>query len=96
MFAASTSLFSARDLIDFRELVHLVMDCIEQVSKRQLVYSQMVSFFFVNKFLMAPVTGGEVLAGSQLPWLPDVISKTERLCFVLSHIRILCLIGFSP
>ena len=59
------------------------MDCIEQLSTRQLVHSRVVSLYFITKFLTALVTGQGVPAGAQLPWLPDEISKAESLlaCF---------------
>ena len=48
---------SARQVIDFGDPVRLVMDCIEQLSTRQLVHSRMFSLFIVTKLLTALVTG---------------------------------------
>ena len=74
---------SAEQLIGFGDPTRPVMDCIEQLSTRQLVHSRMVSLNFVNKFLTALVTGQEVRAGAQFPYLSDEISKVESLlsCF---------------
>ena len=68
---------SAGQLIDFSDPIRSVMDCIEQLSTRQLVHSRMVSLFLVTKLLTALVTGQEVSAGAQLPFLPDEISTEE-------------------
>ena len=53
----------AEELIDFGDPVRPMMDCIEQLSKRQLVHSRMISLFYVTKFLTAIVTGQENPAG---------------------------------
>ena len=55
------------------------MDCIKQLSTRQLVHIRMVSLLFVIKFLTKLVTGQEYPARAQLPCLPDKISKAETL-----------------
>ena len=74
---------SAGQLFEFLDLVHPVLDCIEQLSKRELVHSRIVSLYSVARFLMALVTGQEVPAGVQWPWLPDEISKAKSFlaCF---------------
>ena len=79
--------FSAEQLIDFRDPVRPLMDCIEQSYKRQLVHSRMVSLLFVTKFLTVLVSGQENPARAQLPCFPDEISKAELLlpCFE-SHV----------
>ena len=53
----------AGQLVDFGDPVHPVMNCIEKLSTRQLVYSQMVSLYFVTRFLTPLVTGQGVPAG---------------------------------
>ena len=69
----------AGKLIDVGYSVRPLMDCIELLSTRQLVYSRMVSLIFIYKFLTALVTGRKVPAGAQLPCLPDDVSKAESL-----------------
>ena len=51
-----------------RNPVRPVMDCIEQPSTRQLVYSIIVSVFFTKTHLRALLTGQEVPARAQLLW----------------------------
>ena len=62
---------SARQLIDFGDIVLAVIDFIEQLSTRQLVHSRIVSLFFVTYFLTELVTVQENPAGAQLPYSLD-------------------------
>ena len=55
------------------------MDCIEQLSTRQLVHNRIISLFFLTKFLMALVTGYKTLEEARLPCFPDEPSKAESL-----------------
>ena len=57
----------AGQLIDFGDPVSPAMDCIEQLSTRQLVYSRIVSLCFVTKFLTVLFAVQKVPAGAQLP-----------------------------
>ena len=55
------------------------MDCIKQLSTRQLVHSRIVSLYFVSRFLTGQITGQGVPSGAQFPLLPEEISKAESL-----------------
>ena len=75
--------FSVGKLIDFGDLLHPVMDCIEKLSTHQPVHSEIVSLFFITKFLTALITGQEVPAGAKFLCLSDKMSKSELFlsCF---------------
>ena len=73
-------------MINFDGPVRLVMDCIEHLSRHQLIHSRMVSLYFTNRVLITIVLNQEISTGAQLSYLPDEISKADSFLYsVESH-----------
>ena len=83
--SGSLSTFEALRLPSLRTLDRFwlpdlsMMDCILQLSTRQLVHSGMVSLLFLNKLRTVLITGQKAPTGTRLPWIADEISKVESL-----------------
>ena len=86
--------FSVGQLDDFGDTVRPVLDCIEHLSTHELVFSRIVSLYFIARFLTAVVTGQRDPARAKLPWIPDKISEAGHYWLALSRMRSRFLTGF--
>lgn len=84
---------SAVQLIDSGYFIRPMMDFIDQISRRQLDRSQIVSQLFVTKLLTAQIISRYSQTGVQFPYFPDKIRMLNHCWPVLGHMRNHCSTG---